>query len=203
MTEDLTTYTEVDPNGRISKTASRVTLSYLTCVEDAYLYKDFGASYFDKIDLKFDGMISSTSGYSGECIAGFSNLVDDANGWSSYHIKVCFYRNSSSGTYWVYILTATDYQAYQISANTTYYLTLTRDAGSNSATLKIYSDSARTTLLQSLSVTGVGATSKFRYFFPAVSANTGESTSYFYGYYENFLLGGSPLGQVRVIGMMM
>jgi len=44
--QDLTSYTEVDPNSRIAVTANRVTATNLTRNEDAYVYKDMGIDYF-------------------------------------------------------------------------------------------------------------------------------------------------------------
>ena len=45
--QNFTTFTEVDPNTRISKTATRVTWTDITKPEDAYVYKDMTADYFD------------------------------------------------------------------------------------------------------------------------------------------------------------
>jgi hypothetical protein len=200
MAEDLTTYTEVDSPGYLSKNSGRVTLEYLLSSVDVYLYKDFGANYFDKIDLQFSGRISSSSAYEGECSIGFANAVNDVSGWTD-KITVRVFRNSVYGTYWVYLTTDTAFNYYQINANTDYYFTLSRAAGSDTATLKIYSDAARTNLLGTLSATSVGTGTKFRYFYPAASCDYGDSSSYFYGYFENFLL--NPVvssGSGQIIG---
>ena len=202
MAEDLTGYTEVDPVGYISKTSSRVTLAYLLCSVDAYLYHDFGVNYFDKIDLQFAGRVSSSTAYNGMCCVGFANNVNDYAGWSQY-ISVVFYRNNSTGKYGVTLVTSgMGGDSYEISANTTYYFTLSRSAGSNTVTLKIYSDSARTALLDTLSAGGVGTSTKFQYFYPAASFNTGDSSDAFYGYFENFVLNSIAItGGAQIIGL--
>lgn len=202
MAEDLTGYTEVDPAGYISKTSSRVTLAYLLSSVDAYLYHNFGVNYFDKIDLQFDGRVSSSTAYDGECYVGFANNVNDSAGWSQY-ISVDFRRNNSTGKYGVTLVTSgMGYDGYEISANTTYYFTLSRSAGSNTVTLKIYSDSARTALLDTLSADGVGTSTKFQYFYPAASVNTGDSSDAFYGYFENFVLNSIAItGGAQIIGL--
>ncbi len=45
--ENFTTYTEVDPNSRITKTSTKVTWAALDRNETAYVYKDKGVDFFD------------------------------------------------------------------------------------------------------------------------------------------------------------
>lgn len=201
MSENLTGYVEVDPAGYISETSSRVTLEYMTGNVDAYLYKDFNASNFDKIGLQFAGRISSSSGYNGQCAVGFTNVLDDGNNWYPV-LQIIFYRYSPTSTYHIILYDGNDWDIYQIYANTTYYLTLSRAAGSDTATLKIYSDSSRTTLVTTLSVDGVGTSTKFRYFYPAASINIGDGTDYFYGYFEEFVFNPvNAVGGAQIIGL--
>lgn len=192
MTEDLTTYTEVnDPKSKLSTTASRVTLSLMDQFDRTYLYKDFGSSYFNNIRLMFTGRVSSGTNNNGSCDIGFANAVGDASRWSNY-LSVEFHEG---GVY----LEGNTYDYYSISADTTYYFTLERNAGS--ASLKIYSNSARTSLLDTLTCTcNTGA---WRYFYPAASYYTNDAFDQFSGYFENFDFQRMAAGQVRVIGMML
>ena len=62
--EDFTTYTKVDPNSRITVTASKVSFAGLASNESAYVYKDKGANYFagnftHKFDCKFTAHTSN------------------------------------------------------------------------------------------------------------------------------------------------
>ena len=59
--EDFTTYTEVDPNSRITVSSTKVTWASVQRDEDAYVYKDKGVNYFDENDL-LKGTITSKGG---------------------------------------------------------------------------------------------------------------------------------------------
>ena len=196
MAEDLTAYTEVnDPYDRLSKTESRVTLHLMDQKDNTYLYKDFGSSHFDTICLMFAGRISSISTNYGSCSVGFSNVLGDASGWSN-SLRVDLIRNPP-GTYSAWIVGSTD-DYYSISADTTYYFTLERTAGS--ASLKIYSNSARTSLLATLTCTC--STNKWRYLYPAASYYTNDAFDQFSGYFEDFLLINiGTSGGAQIIGL--
>jgi hypothetical protein len=197
MAENLTTYTEVDPNSHLSATSARATAANVTSGEDAYFYKDFGADYFDKISLMFKLYIGSTTDEDGGVSVGFANNVDDSANWTT---KLRIGMGRSSGIF-VALHTATDSDtSISLSSNTPYYCTLERLAGSNTATLYIYSDSARASLVDTLTVTGVG-TSKFRYFYPLASYNFGESGPDFDGYTENFEFIAAAVGRGQIIGL--
>lgn len=205
MTEDLTTYTLV---GSLGVTASKVSGNFYGDA-DRYLYKDFGADHFDKIDLKFAGSISDSDpyGYLGRMYMGFTNVVGDASDWGKNRdIRVSFARYSGYGEGNYYITLENGYGggvfSYRISTDTVYYLTLTRTFGSDSAALKIYSDAARTTLLTTLTITDL-STTKWRYFYAASGYYVNDGTVFASGYYENYVFGGSPAGQHRFIGMAM
>lgn len=72
--EDFTTYTEVEPDDRIQKTANHVDLlGYRD--EDAYLYKDMGAAHFGNFDHKLDAKL--VNGNWVNYIWGLANGVDD------------------------------------------------------------------------------------------------------------------------------
>ncbi len=197
MAENLSLYTEVDPNSHISKTSSRVTLAGLTETESAYVYKNFGAAYFNKIDLIFSGRIST--GATGQFDVGFSNELADASGWWGFdykEIRIVF----QLGYIYLYCGTNSDY--YAISWDTDYYLTLSRSAGSDSATLKIYSDAARSNLLATLTASGLGTGTKYQYFYAASSYNVSHSGHTISGYVENFLFP-MPIGSggAQIIGL--
>lgn len=195
MTEDLSTYTEVDLGFHLSKTASRVTASDVQGNTDAYVYKDFGTSYFDNINLQFSIRLDYDSTEWGGANVGFANNVDDANHWSGTTLSVAIYVNMDLPAYIIEF--GTDYCI--VSPDTTYYCTLIRTG--NTATLQIYTDAERTTLFDTLSVSGL-STTKWRYFYPFVSSNDGDTEAYFTGYTENFLfLGGQFSSTAQIIGL--
>jgi len=66
--EDFTTYTEVDPNNHLSRTAKRISIAGLIANESCYIYKDKGIGFFSgdfkhRLDMKF-----TTKGYDSELI---------------------------------------------------------------------------------------------------------------------------------------
>jgi len=197
--EDLTTYTLV---GSLTVTSSKVS-GFFPGNVDRYLYKDFGANYFDGIKLNFEGSIDDSDPYgcTSNIYVGFSDVVDDATGWGSDPLTVRFarYGTYGTGTYCIELNYFTSFDTYYIDPDTTYYLTLSRSPGGDTATLKIYSDAARTTLLDTLTVSGIGTT-KWQYFFAASTCNDSEVNHEAYGFMQNFLFGGIG-GQHRIIGM--
>jgi hypothetical protein len=200
MAEDLTGYTEVDPNSHISKTSSRVTAADLDQDESAYLYKDFGANYFDGIDLKFAFHEISTSDAAFNIDVGFANTVNSNDAWTS---PLDIYINLYSGSISIGLYNGDDYdESIDLNEDTTYYLWLTRAAGSDTATLKIYSDSGFTTLLDTLTLSGFGTT-KWRYFYPITSYNNSTSNKNFDGYLEYFVFTSVSICRPRaqIIGM--
>ncbi len=153
---------------------NRVNVTDITRNEDTYLYKDFGADYFDNFSINFSSkIIVGSSGIGG--VMALTNSVDDL-----YNVAegVDVIVHESGGVYDIYLNRApgtTAYDTYTASVNTTYYFTLYRTAGNDTIQLKIYSDSARTNLLDTLSVSGFGTT-KYEYLFAVDSWDSGDST---------------------------
>ncbi len=132
--ENFTTYTEVDPNGKITVTSSKVSWDNLSRNEEAYVYKSMGSEFFDK---DFTHKFKVYFGYYGggyTCRAAHwavADVLDDESGWSlgganavslfqynyDYRIYLKIY-DSGSGT-----------QDSWTGAEPliTYYITITRD----------------------------------------------------------------------------
>lgn len=177
--EDFTTYTKVDPNFHIGLVGTNHVDFNAYRNEDAYLYKDKGVNHFSgdfehKIDVK---AVSSSTAYGNPQVWALANLVDDyvgidvANG-----DELCVLIYASSATvfqlYLRELYVGTEYTSayYQVTAGTMYYLTIKR-AGT-ALTCKVYSDSARTILLATLSLTLHGTVS-FRYVYASQTYNDG------------------------------
>ena len=161
--EDFTTYTEVDTAGYLASTTSRITATNLGATT-AYFYKDFGANYFNALDTDFELYSANTSVAYHYWGVGFSNAIGEVAGWATTDPWGAIDWRSDNVT-WIWLergpQTAYDYWATG-TANTVYYNTMTRAAGSDTVTMTIYSDAARTTLLDTLSVAGYG-TAKWQY----------------------------------------
>ena len=174
-TEDFTTYTEQDPNDRLSITANTITVTGLTRNEDAYVYDDKGADHFG---ATFEHLLdtqcsSSTEPYAASVCWAVSNLVDDAQYWwanQSQAADVYWYNNPLE-----MIIVETEAQVSDtsvgLSADTRYYLAVER-TGETALECRIYSDSARTTLVDTITVS-LPSGRRYRYVFAVNSYNTG------------------------------
>jgi len=177
--EDFTTYTEVDPNSHITKTANHID-HYAIRNEDAYLYADKGASHFTNfthlVQVQSDFHYTSSSGLG--VVWMLSNDLDDFYGLQTNNktfILMCM--QSSSSFKYIALYEGYGGTLYSSSwtgaaANTPYYLKIEKSG--TSLTCKIYSDSARTNLLTTLSLTLHGNWN-FRYVFGCDSYNNGGS----------------------------
>lgn len=197
MAENFLTYTEEDPNSRITVTSTKVTFASLTAQEDAYVYKDKGADSFSGnfvhlITVKLTAADSDGRAY----VWALTNTVDDMkaidDGGGSF-LAVFLYRYEA--VYYLYLAScdsgtvSTD--TYTISLNTPYYLKIVRDESVGTyGTIYcyVYSDSARTTLIDTLIITLGTSKKDYRYIFGVNTRNSGISGRTISGYCENLIL---------------
>lgn len=187
--ENFITYTEVDPNSRITVTSTRVTWTDLDRNERGQVYKDKGVDFFNgafvhTLTLKITAIGSGV--FMG--IWHLRNTVADFPGANpTLHLgcslgfgndfRLTLQSIDSGGA--VSDFTALDF-------NTNYYLTITRDEALGSfgrVSCKIYTDAARTTLLDTITV-DVGVKSDFRYIYVLNSENGIFEDSEVSGYTE-------------------
>lgn len=201
--ENLTTYTEVDANNKLIVIASKATGENVGRDEDVYLYKDFGADNLNGLSITFELYVAATSvPTSGPSIAatggmGLSNAVDDVSGWAATDINVMIGEEVSGFKIWLERGPGSESDVYVGAADTIYYCLLERATDSDTATLKIYSDAARTNLLDTLTISGVGTTTKWRYMYGFVNWNGGYANIEFDGYIQNIELSPATLEGVK------
>jgi len=203
--ENLTTFTEVDVGAnRISVTATRVTVTDLDQDEDVHLYKDKGASYYAaNFEIDFTAAKTSTGdGNIGGCVAlsdsiGSYHDIDLAGG----NVQMAdVYK--VTGTSYIRIIeldAGTEYilDEYAITIGTAYYCTLKRDESVGTygtLYLHVYSDAARTTLLQTLSG-ALHAKRDLRYLYAMMgvnSSNTGGALDYYVEAVEEVAVTSTP-----------
>ena len=159
--EDFTTYFEND--GDIEKTENTVTFTTMRRDADAYVYKDFGAGHFGDFEHLFTFRL--TAGEAGDISDrnwgdihtlsdGIGSVADNDNDTFGVSLiqnqgindKVYFLLKQKENT----VLVDSDKSALY-DAGSSLYMTIKR-AGTV-GTLKIYSDSARTNLLETLTIT--------------------------------------------------
>lgn len=192
MAEDLSTYTEVDPNSHISATSSRMTGTDINRNETAYAYCDKGADYFDALDIDFDIFTSNLDSNDILGVFGVSNTLNHIGAFGTSDIKVLFYY-PSGGSRGLYLGTGGGLDSMVISLNTPYYCTLERAAGSANVSLNVYSNAARTTLLDTLTGTMAVASTKHRYAFGIASQYTNNNYAAS-GYVENVVINAIVVG---------
>lgn len=187
--ENFTTYTETDPNSKITVAATKVTFANMSEDADIHVYKDKGEGFFSG-DFTINLTVSRTTDQGGDVVlCTLANLVDDA-----LAIK------GVSGDYLGILMEAMDLRLYEvdggsshssstynITKDTVYYLTFSRDetVGTyGTLYLYIYSDSGRTTLLSTLTITLHSSKKDFRYLY-AVQSTGSTNPADNHGYIEN------------------
>jgi len=193
--EDFTTYTEVDPNNKITITSTKVSWASYNNAEEAYVYKDYGVDHFDG-DFTHQ-FICQYANVTGEPIIArwlLANAIDDywdlfdANEDSMDFISVTGewqleIMESGSQSY--------DHESFGSSPGTDYYVTIDRDDdgganGTGQLTAEIRTGSHTGTLQETLTVdSGAGEQNDFRYLYSANTANWADSGSYEDGYTQN------------------
>lgn len=167
--QDLTTYTEYDPSSRLTVAGTKCTLTAGSRNQAWNLYKDFGADYFNGIHIDFEMQLTSCTIWAVMSVVGISNSTGDSASWAATDYLV-FMQRTGTTDYRITLLngnwSVSDYMA--AAEDVTYYCTLRRTPGSDAVYLDVYSDSARTTLLDTLVITGIGTT-KHRYIHAMVS----------------------------------
>ena len=179
--EDYTTYTELDPNSRLTVAANKITAAALQTNTTAYVYDDKGVDFFDG-DYTHYLNFEKTGGSGGAqdvFLWGISNVVANGRTLFTTHlahqifmyattIPILRLMENRGGT------TAFD-DSIGLALNTRYWLTITRDESIGSfGQLKcfIYSDSARTILVDTLTV-NLASKQNFRYAYGINADNYG------------------------------
>ncbi len=182
ISDNFTEYTEVDALSRLTVTASRVTWTDMRCDDDqVYLYKDSGVNYYSgSFNITLTLRITSTT-QGGSQMHPWT-MANDLNDWNGLNagnksaLTLGFLRMNSPDELRLHLMeldSGTEYSSYLIpSENTDYYITLIRDESVGTyGTLYayIYSDSARTVLITTLSVALHTSKKDFRYILLAQS----------------------------------
>ena len=158
-------WVEVDPNFHLSQVTIKASWNDLENEEAAYLYKpkSFGTSFTHKLDFKvysiFIQRAPTSADYRLTCIwllsenYGRPGFVDCGD-----QIELWIQENGSSTTqYYLYLTHAEENvwdNSVMLNVGSVYYLTITRVT--NVFTVKIYSDSARTNLIDEISIDVTG-----------------------------------------------
>ncbi|KKL80643.1 hypothetical protein LCGC14_2002710 [marine sediment metagenome] len=178
--ENFNTFSETDPNSLITRTSSRVSWEDLTRNEDAFVFLDKGVAFFAG-SFVHRLTFSITAGDASSSL--FSALWLVANAADSYDtvragdaLALLFFFSGATPN--IRLVESdggsqAESAQFNITLGVTYHLTITRDedTGANGTlTCAIYSDAARTNLLDTLTRT-LGVKNDFRYVYPLSSFN--------------------------------
>jgi len=203
--EDLTTFTEVDPNSHIAVTSARATFAALTRDEDAYVYKDWCEDYFnDNFEHLLEAYASGKITYGLAVIWGLANTIDDLAGIiAASGDELCivlFY--DYNNTRWLLRLrevdSGTEYQEdIEISEGTQYWLKVKRDESVGTygtLYLYVYTDSGRTNQVGGSPVSIALHSSKkdFRYSYAIQSYDSDNPTINISGWAQNYVIPFNP-----------
>lgn len=201
MAEDLSTYTEVDPNEHISATSSRATGTGLSRAETAYLVADKGENYFDALDIDFTLCLTMQKNYGIMVFFALANQLNHFGGFTNKEFAVMYYNNGSANYLYLNRGAGGGGDNMTLSLNTVYYCTLERSAGADTVNLKMYSDADRTTLLDTLTISGQSGI-KWRYVY-ALNTNNTSSSITVSGYTENITINTGEEPEQSVVPLAM
>ena len=175
--EDYTDYTEVDTgDDRITFTGTNHINHRAERDEKTYLYDDKGAAHFGDFEHEFDAECDYEDTYCVSVVWMLANAIGDKQALTTADEEL-LYVNFYKPSYQLHLNfrsfdgTDVEYDTYVALANTRYYFEVERSG--TTGLLRIYSDSARTTLITTSTVTMVNTT--FRYVYACASNNTSYS----------------------------
>jgi hypothetical protein len=182
-TQDFTTYSEVDPNGRFAVSEDEIVFTDLSKDEVAYIDDDKGPDYFEASfihDFEIEITAHASASLHG-IVWGIANLVGDwgdlISAESALFVELYGYAGGPRLQFterWNSLTYRPSQQ--NISVGTTYYARVKRDESVGTygrATLYLYSDSARTALVSSQYLDLHGK-ADFRYVLPITSYDSGN-----------------------------
>ena len=183
-TEDLTTFVEDDVNNRITVTAPKCDVVGMRRDDHCHVHKSYGADHFgdfEHLHEVYTGTVDASFGKGivwGVSDGAFTEEEADV-GNDGIHVSVYDTSESISVTDWENNNT----DIYDTTAETLYYLTTER--ASTTLTVKIYSDAARTTLVDTLSI--VCNVEAYEYLIACASRNKAPTSSPTWtGYCQDF-----------------
>jgi len=178
---DFTTFTEVDVGGVLTLSTTKIVGTAVPSNAAAYAYFDYGAAYFNAVDMYMRIKIPSINGnFALINFFGLSMSVGDPYPVAGY--KMLIYFANINGVYSLNIAgfdgtTLSVYDSMTMSLNTDYWLHLTRALDSDIFVLKVYGDASHTSLIDTLTITQQVLNSKYRYLYGLSAYNLGIAST--------------------------
>ena len=179
--EDFTTYTEVDPETKVTVAAAKITSGGLEKDDgETYVYDDKGALHFGNFTHLYELKVVVCASDGPYLISwGVANTIDGFSDWNTNDDQVlCIessYKGSANLTYvriWNTEAGTNDITS-DLTRNVKYYLKVLRDG--TSITAYVYDDAPRTNLIDSVTV-GITVGRSYRYVFPLNKSSNADTT---------------------------
>ncbi|MBA7496680.1 hypothetical protein ES702_07289 [subsurface metagenome] len=176
--ENFTTYTEVDPSGYISVAENVITATDIDRDVDTYVRKDFTASHFGDIEHLLKGSCSSIAANAMTSIwmltadEATHSIADADSGTDGIAISINWTAANERIYFQNFEADTSDFMEFD-APPVTYYFTVKRAGTTGSC--KIYNDSGRTDLRDTLNLTLPNT--QYRYMLPMVGYGAGGSAT--------------------------
>lgn len=174
-------FTEVDVNSDITIVSNKVTVDTMVRNITSYVVKDFGAGYFGDYDIDFEVEVTGGSGTGLSTIISLSNTLGDLQDGVDANDIIChqLYNNNSNLQIYLNCQNTDEADIYTDGGDTSSLLYCTTKRVGSIATLYIYSDSARETLVDTLSITCETGTKRYLYAVQSRGAGDPDTISYY------------------------
>jgi len=183
--ENLTTYTEVDSAGDLTITSASAAFDTMPRQVVSYVYKDFGASYFSDFDIDFEFQITAISTTGIATVFSLSNTIGTFQDQLTANdgLIVVVYGNTSNFQIQIRDENTDTTDLYTYGGTSTPILYCTAKRNSTTFTLDVYSDSGRTALLDTLSISCETGAKRYLSVVQSRDAGSGDSIT---GYSQNY-----------------
>jgi hypothetical protein len=182
--ENFTTFQHDDEDNKITTTASLCSFANaLTRTRTYRIYKDYGASHFQDFTHKIDVQITTIAPNDNPYYWIASQGIGDANELkvaNDLGFGISSYKNVDI---FIWDLLDVGMDGFVGTAGTTFYLTVSRSG--TTGTALVYSDSARTNLLDTISITVSNAALRYIYCFAGWDSS-GDDGGSCTGFSQNF-----------------
>jgi hypothetical protein len=180
--EDFSTYTEYEEvTNWYTVTSAKVACANVQRDEQSWVYKDFGAGYFgDGTDHDVEAKCTAGDAGGVGCFWALANVVTDLDtAYDNYYEYVCAFLYDTTGDQRVDLRNheGRDLDSTAdglLTEGTKYYYTCQIDDTADQITVEIYSDSGRTTLLDTL-VVPMDDGQTYRYCYATASWDSGST----------------------------
>lgn len=175
-------FVEYDPVSKITPEGCQSRINGIDNNQTAYIYRDYGASYFGNTEVRFILSIHNYITTNAECVAFcLGSSVGDCYNSAGYHYVVLVSKIDGSLALVIRLHNGSSYvsgglSSVGVAVDTFYYCTFVRPSGQTYATVYLYSDPARTTLVGTIRTdSSTGGDTAFRYLYGPSSYNYGAS----------------------------